>query len=155
MTDQGYRLRRATEGDVAQLVSLLAVLFAVEVDFKIDPEKQGRGLRMLINREASVVHCVEAEGRIVGMCSAQCLVSTAEGGLSALVEDLVVVEPHRGRGVGAMLLSSIEAWAANHGISRLQLLADKTNLSALAFYARMGWGETHMVCRRKQIQDFL
>ncbi|SCY66903.1 GNAT family N-acetyltransferase [Desulfoluna spongiiphila] len=149
MRDRRYRLRQAREGDIGQLVSLLGVLFALEQDFTIDPEIQGRGLRMLMGLEGSVIQCVESGGRIVGMCSAQCLVSTAEGGLSALVEDLVVAEDHRGKGLGAMLLSSVEIWAESHGALRLQLLADQTNLEALGFYNRMGWRETRMVCRRK------
>ena len=45
------------------------------------------------------------------MITGQLLVSTAEGGTSALVEDLVVAESHRGRGVGAGLLAEIERWA--------------------------------------------
>ena len=149
MGGYGYCLRQAAEGDIGQLISLLGFLFALEKDFTIDPEKQGRGLRMLMNREASVIQCVEVGGRIVGMCSAQCLVSTAEGGLSALVEDLVVEKVHRGKGLGAMLLSSVEAWALRHGALRLQLLVDRTNFNALRFYSRMGWEETRMVCRRK------
>ncbi|VFQ47144.1 GNAT family N-acetyltransferase [Desulfoluna butyratoxydans] len=149
MAGGGYVLRRAGEKDIQGLVSLLAVLFALEEDFAIDPEKQARGLRMLLSRYDAVILCVEAFGRVVAMCSAQCLVSTAEGGLSALVEDLVVEEAHRGRGFGAMLLAAVETWARGLGASRLQLLADKTNRNALAFYSRMGWAETRMVCRRK------
>lgn len=150
MTDGAYLLRLAGQEDIQGLVSLLAVLFALEADFAIDPEKQARGLRMLLSRDDSVVLCVEAGGRVVAMCSAQCLVSTAEGGLSALVEDLVVEEVHRGHGLGAMLLAGVEAWARGLGASRLQLLADKTNRNALGFYSRMGWAETRMVCRRKR-----
>jgi GNAT superfamily N-acetyltransferase len=77
------------------------------------------------------------------------VVSTAEGGLSALVEDLVVDEPERGKGVGRALLTGIEGWAFSRGATRLQLLADRGNAPALAFYAREGWSSTRLVCLRR------
>jgi GNAT superfamily N-acetyltransferase len=83
------------------------------------------------------------------MVTAQLVVSTAEGARSALVEDLVVDAAERGRGVGASLLGAIEAWARARGATRLQLLADRENAPALAFYARMGWTGTRLVCLRR------
>lgn len=97
------------------------------------------------------VLAAEAGGRVVGMASAQVLISTAEGGFSAVVEDVVVAESWRGRGIGWMLVTAIERWAADRGVSRLQLLADRTNAPALHFYARHGWKTTRLICLRKMI----
>jgi GNAT superfamily N-acetyltransferase len=96
------------------------------------------------------VQVAEAEGTVVGMGTAQLLISTAEGGLVALVEDIVVDTQWRGRGIGRMLVSALEQWASLHGATRLQLLADRTNFSALDFYDRIGWRPTRMICLRRR-----
>ncbi|BCS95970.1 hypothetical protein DSLASN_16020 [Desulfoluna limicola] len=144
-------VRRATTDDVAALAGLLGALFKIETEFLIDHEKQTQGLMMLLESGASVIHCAEIKGVVVGMCSAQSLVSTAMGGLSALVEDLVVHEDHRRKGIGTLLLASIETWAREQGAMRLHLLADTQNKKAKKFYTKLRWGETRMVCRRKYV----
>jgi GNAT superfamily N-acetyltransferase len=91
----------------------------------------------------------ERRGARIGMVTAQLVVSTAEGAPSALVEDMVVDAAARGRGTGAALLRAIERWARERGATRLQLLADRENAPALAFYARSGWTATRLVCLRR------
>ena len=92
----------------------------------------------------------EVEGAVVGMGTAQLLISTAEGGVGALVEDIVVDTQWRGRGIGRKLVAALERWALDHGATRLQLLADRTNFSALDFYDRIGWRPTRMICLRRR-----
>jgi GNAT superfamily N-acetyltransferase len=131
-------------------VRLLGQLFAIEADFHPDARKQQRGLELLLaepDRSAALV--AERGGAVVGMVTAQLVVSTAEGARSALVEDMVVDEAERGSGVGRALLEAIEAWAARSGATRLQLLADRENAPALGFYGRMGWRGTRLVCLRR------
>jgi GNAT superfamily N-acetyltransferase len=76
------------------------------------------------------------------------LVSTAEGGLSLLVEDVVVQEQWRGRGVGRLLIEALSGWAKANKVSRLQLLADRNNIPALDFYRRLDWHTTELICLR-------
>ena len=70
---------------------------------------------MLAEPERRVVLVAERAGEVVGMVTAQLVVSTAEGGPAALVEDMVVDAAERGRGVGRALLEAVEAWAAARG----------------------------------------
>lgn len=143
-------IRSAARSDLDALVSLLGVLFSIEADFRPDPERQRRGLlRALTDPDRAGVLVAERAGAVIGMVTAQLVVSTAEGGASAWIEDMVVAAPERGRGVGRRLLEAIEAWATARGASRLQLLADRDNAPALAFYARLGWSPTRLVCLRR------
>lgn len=136
--------------DVDRLVGLLRQLFELEADFHPDDARQRAGLRMMLDdAERRTVLVAERGGAVVGMVTAQLVVSTAEGAPSGLVEDMVVDVAERGRGVGAALLRAIEAWARARGATRLQLLADRGNAPALAFYARMGWAGTRLVCLRR------
>lgn len=134
---------------IPQLVELLHGLFALESDFAFDAVKAERGLRLLLECGDALVLAAEAEGRVVGMCTVQTLISTAEGGAVGQVEDVVVADGWRGQGVGRRLLAQAERWASGRGLTRLQLLADRNNGPALDFYGRVGWADTQLVCRRR------
>lgn len=142
-------IRRAEPRDVDGLVRLLATLFAIEADFACDADKQRRGLELLIASAKDCVLVAESGGGVVGMCSVQGVVSTAEGGPVGWVEDVVVAPDHAGRGIGRRLLAAAEAWAVEQGWTRLQLLADRNNAAALGFYGHLGWGRTELVALRK------
>jgi GNAT superfamily N-acetyltransferase len=145
-----HRIRPACATDLPTLVRLLGELFTLEADFTRDPERQHFGLAlMLSDRRSRAVLVAERGGEVIGMVTAQLVVSTAEGGLSALVEDMVVDAGSRGRGVGRALLAAIEGWAVERGATRLQLLADRENAPALAFYGRAAWSPTRLVCLRR------
>jgi GNAT superfamily N-acetyltransferase len=147
----GVRIRSATPADLPALVALVGELFAIEADFRPDPARQRIGLALLLaDRERSAVLVAERSGQVIGMVTAQLVISTAEGALSALVEDMIVDARHRGEGAGRALLGAIEAWAHGRGAMRLQLLADRDNAPALAFYERLGWRGTRLVCLRRR-----
>ena len=144
-------IRRAAAADVDALCGLLRILFSLERDFAFDAVKARRSLSLLLEREDALLLAAEAEGQVAGMCSVQTLISTAEGGPVGLVEDLVVTEAWRGRGIGRMLLGEVERWAVSRGLTRLQLLTDSGNRPTLDFYDRLGWSGTHLVVRRKMV----
>jgi ribosomal protein S18 acetylase RimI-like enzyme len=143
--------RKARHEDVDQLVTLLRLLFSIEEDFSFDEVKQRRGLVMLLHSDRGCILVAEAVGRVIGMCTGQLVVSTAEGGPAVVVEDMVVDPAHRRRGVGRSLMKAMAGWAEEQGATRLQLLADKNNPLALAFYERIGWQTTALICLRQHI----
>lgn len=150
-------IRNANTADLEAMTTLLGSLFCLEADFTADGEAQRRGLAMMLDGcgKHRCVQVAEVAGKVVGMCTAQTLISTAEGGIVALVEDMVVADGFRGRGIGRRLMESVEAWARAHGARRLQLLADRTNASALAFYERIGWLPTRLICLRRKWEKTL
>jgi ribosomal protein S18 acetylase RimI-like enzyme len=144
-------VRKARQEDLEQLVGLLRLLFTIEEDFSFDAAKQQQGLALLLNNDRGCVLAAEADGRVVGMCTGQLVISTAEGGPAVLVEDVVVAPPHRGQGIGRALMNALIDWAGAQGATRLQLLADKNNPPALAFYGRLGWQTTALICLRQHL----
>lgn len=142
-------IRRAKLADIDELDMLLTDLFTIEADFKPNTDKQKQGLKLLINSDTTCLLVAENNGKVIGMCSVQTLISTAEGGPVGLLEDMIIAKGYRGKGVGELLLTEMEKWSADHGLLRLQLLADKNNLPALQFYEKCFWESTSLVCWRK------
>jgi len=142
-------LRKARPQDLEQLTVLLRLLFAIEADFSFNAAKQRQGLALMLDNDRGCILVVEEAGRIIGMCTGQLVISTAEGGLAVLVEDVVVESGHRGRGVGRDLMAAMAGWGLEQGATRLQLLADKNNFPALSFYENIGWRMTALICLRQ------
>jgi GNAT superfamily N-acetyltransferase len=146
----GLSIRHARSCDLDAMVALLAELFALEADFHADAARQRRGLSLMLeDRLRRAILVAEIGGQVVGMVTGQMLVSTAEGGATVLVEDMVVAETVRHRGIGRRLLRAVEEWSTARGASRLQLLADRENHPALRFYEARGWRGTRLVCLRR------
>lgn len=141
-------IRCATTEDSDAMLVLLNQLFGVEQDFRFDAPTQRRGLAMLLASSLARVFVAEAEGVVRGMATGQLVVSTAQGGLSVLVEDVVVDGGWRRRGIGTLLLAELRRWARSQGADRMQLLADRDNETGLAWYRRRGWQHTNLICLR-------
>ena len=144
-----FTIRRADRLDVPALVRLLHLLFSIEADFTFDEKRQKQGLHLLLESAANCVLVAEIDRQVVGMCSGQLTISTAEGSVALLVEDVVVEKKWQGRGIGRSLMDRLARWAAEKGASRMQLLADRDNAEALRFYEKLGWQQTRLICLRK------
>jgi ribosomal protein S18 acetylase RimI-like enzyme len=143
-------IRRAKSSDIPHLVDLLRDLFSIEADFEFDAGLQEQGLCMLLQSpETRCIMVAETDNNVVGMCTAQLVVSTAKGGFSGLIEDMVIRHEYRGKGLGSRLLDAVEKWCFSSGTRRIQLLADKNNKKALRFYSKYGWQNTQLICLRK------
>lgn len=140
----------ATLADVNELSGLLDKLFSIEQDFQPNTERQIKGMSLLLQHpDRAVIKVAKDEaGRLIGMVSAQLVISTAEGAPSAWVEDMVVRDEYRGKGMGRALLDSVLEWAKSKGATRAQLLVDMDNEPALGYYQHLGWQATRLGARR-------
>ena len=147
------KIRSAKIEDIPQLVILLKALFNIEADFEINPDKQSRGLKLLLNNDKACVLVAELidDNKILSMCSLQTFISTAEGGEVGFIEDLIVDADYRHQGIATKLLTEILLWARQKDLTRIQLLADKTNTSALAFYEQQHWQSTQLICLKQSL----
>jgi len=143
-------IRPARTDDLSSMTSLLSELFTIETDFSPDIRRQRQGLADLMANAAASILVAVMDNRIVGMCSLQPLISTAEGGTVGMIEDLVVSAAFRRQGIGLALLKNIEQLAQQKNMHRLQLLTNRNNAAALSFYEKFGWHLTHMVAMRKK-----
>lgn len=145
-------LGTATRQDLPQLVALLGVLFSQEAEFVPDDAKQTRALEKILSDESvGRIHVAREGGKVVAMASLLYSISTAEGGLAASFEDLVVLPGYRGKGIGKALLGYVVAEARKQGVLRLTLLTDRQNKRAQALYRKLGFAESSMKAMRLKL----
>jgi GNAT superfamily N-acetyltransferase len=144
------RIESANPDDISVLSELLDSLFSIEQDFQPNTERQTKGLALLLQHpdRACIRVARNEDGSLIGMVSAQLVISTAQGAPSAWVEDMVVRDGWRGQGVGQALLDNLLDWARSRGATRAQLLVDIDNTPAVGYYDHLGWDSTRLAARR-------
>jgi GNAT superfamily N-acetyltransferase len=152
--DSIIKIETGTKLDIPALSRLIAALFSVEEDFTPNLNAHAKGLELLIDR-GGVVFVARAGTEIAAMATVQLVASTAEGALSAWIEDVFVLPDYRKRGTGRELICAIEDWAKAQGATRLQLLAEETNHPALSFYDAIGFSRTSLRALKKSIRNSL
>jgi GNAT superfamily N-acetyltransferase len=146
------RLGAATLEDLPQLVALLGVLFSQEAEFVPDDAKQTRALeKILSDASAGRIYVARDGDKVVAMAGLIYGISTAEGGLAASFEDLVVLPGHRGKGIGKALVQHVIAEARKEGVLRLTLLTDRENDRAQALYRKLGFTDSTMKAMRLKL----
>jgi GNAT superfamily N-acetyltransferase len=146
-------LGAATREELPQLVALLGMLFSEEAEFAPDDARQARALTKILGDESvGRIYVAREDGRVAAMASLLYSVSTAEGGLVASFEDLVVLPERRGRGVGSALVRFVVSEARRQGVLRLILLTDSHNKRAQELYAKAGFRASGMLPMRLYLQ---
>jgi GNAT superfamily N-acetyltransferase len=136
----------ATLADLDELVHLLNVLFTRDIEFEPDYIKQRIGLELIIlNPEIGEILVMKMDGKAIGMVSLLYSISTALGGKVATLEDMVIAEEFRRKGLGAELLKEAVSFARKRGCLRLTLLTDFNNDTAIKFYERAGFNLSKMI----------
>ena len=121
-------VRVAGPDELDECLAVRRVVFVQEQRVPLELEVDGR------DPEALHVIARDEAGRAVGTAR---LRVTADG--QAKVERVAVLATHRGRGIGAQLMSALEAEARRRGHRAVTLAAQTP---ALAFYAARGY-EAH------------
>lgn len=130
------RIRNAKPEDVNAIHALIGELAEFEKaphEFVNTPEKllkDGFGDNPLY-----MCFVAEVEGQVAGMSFCYVRYSTWKGKVLYL-EDLIVKEEYRGKGIGTALFAHTIAYAREHGYFRLQWQVLDWNEPAIAFYRK-------------------
>lgn len=139
----------ARQEDLPDLVALLGILFSQEAEFIPDDARQTRALDKILSDESvGRVYVAREDGRVVAMATLLYTISTAEGGVAALLEDVIVLPGNRGRGVGTALLKHALEEARKQGVLRITLLTDAQNSRAQSLYLKLGFAPSSMTPMR-------
>jgi RimJ/RimL family protein N-acetyltransferase len=143
-TRETWSVRRATADDLEALFDLVAPI--------VDEDKW-LGAQPPLDRSASIERwsadlddpsaarfVVEDGGRLVGEANAHVNGGRADLGMAVALD-------HRGRGVGAVLLSALIAWARATGAHKVTLQVWPHNVAARRLYERFGFVEEGRLLR--------
>ncbi|MBF6057984.1 MULTISPECIES: GNAT family N-acetyltransferase [Thiomicrorhabdus] len=137
-------IQPAQPQDISPMVELLRILFAIEVDFNFDPVKHRTAFEHIVADENCGALLALSEDKVIGMCTAQWVYSTATGQKSAWIEDVIVHPDFQGKGVGHLLMEAITQWCRNNGCNRMQLAYDLQNQAAIHFYLKQEFTKTQL-----------
>jgi len=145
-------IRIADINDIPQLCTLLHILFSQELEFSPNKKLQSEGLSEIINRPEVGDIVIATEGsRIIGMVNILYTISTALGGVVAILEDMLVSPNERGKGIGSKMLTYSLELAISKGCQRITLLTDDDNETAHRFYEKHGFNRSSMTVYRKSL----
>ncbi len=143
---QEITARDATADDMGAMLGLLEQLYTIEPQFSFDETLQRQGLtHVLENPGLARIVLVEIDGRVIALANLQFSISTAMGGLSVHIDDFIVDEPFRKKGVGGLLMDAIATMSKQMGAVRLTVNIDVTNEAGLAFYSRSGFESVNLM----------
>ena len=135
--------------DLPELADLLNDLFTQDIEFVPDLEKQKNGLEAIIrNPEIGEILVLKGDGKILGMVGLLYSISTALGGKVAILEDMIIHQDYRQKGLGKELLGEAIRFSKERNCLRLTLLTDFNNDTAINFYQHFGFKRSEMIPMR-------
>ena len=101
-------IRSAVASDRSALFELVR---AFSTPTPPDSEQFSKALEAKLPDPSSCLLVAELERRLLGYVSGYCHATFYAGGVTAWVDELLVLEPFRGTGVGRQLMDAFEEWA--------------------------------------------
>jgi GNAT superfamily N-acetyltransferase len=140
VSEPRYTIRAATVGDWPQVAGLLVELGRdVSPSAVNNPSYEIRFGGHLALRESRTLVAEEPGGRLLGLLDMEFRQRLGHPRPQAWVNDLVVTEPERGKGVGRALLARAEELARKRGCFRMSLETGGWRQATHRFYEREGW----------------
>ena len=154
-----FKIRKAKHEDMESVLKLITELAV----FEKEPDAVKITVNDLIDNgfkehPSFYLYLAEMEGVIVGMALFYHRFSTWEGA-SLHLEDLIVTEQHRQKGIGKALYDKVLNFALENGINRVEWVVLDWNKPAVDFYKSTGATvfEEWNICQmsRKKISEYL
>lgn len=121
--------------DLPDIIRLLNQLWA---DKFLNPEDVQSVLKRYIEDENYEMYCFE-EGKILGIISISKRRAFYCGDKVAIIEDLIVDEQSRGKGIGKELVEFVERELKKEGIKGIELVSDVHRSEAHEFWDKLGY----------------
>lgn len=138
-----FRIREAVETDLETIMSLIGELAAYErLAHEAVADKEDMRRYLFGDRPAAEVLIAETRHEVspvpIGFALFFGTFSTFMGKPGIYLEDVFVLEEHRGRGVGKALLRRLASIAVARGCGRLEWSVLDWNEPSITFYQRLG-----------------
>lgn len=142
----GIVIRRAEESDLPAIGKLLEDLIDAMVNTEgIDTGIAVKNCERLLNNASSHILVAAREGTPVGFINFTVRQTILHHSPSGLIDELVVAEEYRGKGVGRQLVLAAIEKCRELECCEVEVSTEKTNLKAGEFYKQCGFEERGML----------
>jgi ribosomal protein S18 acetylase RimI-like enzyme len=149
---EDVRLRRGRIDDLDQAFELITELRRASNDAEgIDRKSFTAIFDRCLNAPTKRLLVAEHQGSLVGLISMHTGESLYDDKPWAEVDELVIREGCRSRGIGTRLMDEAVTFARENGCGRLTLTTDKDNADAARFYNRYGLESSEEIILEKQL----
>ena len=118
---------------------VLALLRQLWPNKTLDSESLRKVYERALASDRQVYLSAGCDGRIVGFGSLSIKSNLWNEAFVGFVDEMVVDEAHRGRGIGTQILDHLISWARDRGCNRIELDSAFHRKDAHAFYERRGF----------------
>ncbi len=136
--------------DLGAVRSLLASLAEhLGERFAVDPYESESSVAHMIEQPDEYALFVCDDPTVVGFVSVVCYRTLFHRRGTALINELVVAESHRGRGIGAALVARAHEAARARGVDEIEVGVKPGNIDAVRFYRRCGFDQEYLLLGRR------
>jgi GNAT superfamily N-acetyltransferase len=130
------QIRECTAEDFDGVVVLLRQLWP---DRLLDPSALRSAFAGALSSNGQHFLCAESDRKVVAFGSLTLKRSLWHAATIGYVDEMVVDESHRGRGIGSQLLEQLISWARDQGCSDIELDSALHRKDAHVFYEKRGF----------------
>lgn len=141
-------IREARLEDIPAIATLLQALIAMHDKAPPVVRRLASNVEYVLQSPDTWYFVAETDDALVGMLQVNQRYSTWDDGHYGYIEDFIVAEGWRGRGVGVQLLAHVEAQARTRAWVRLDLDVRAMN-DAVRLYERAGYRKTDYLIYRR------
>jgi ribosomal protein S18 acetylase RimI-like enzyme len=139
-------IRKSTSEDFEQIYALLNQLWP---GAKLSRRKLRIAFRRALRSDHQHYLCAVDNQVIIGLCTLSMKSSLWQQGTIAHIDELVVDQVYRGRGIGTALMKKAFTIAGKRGCSQIELDSAFHRKRAHSFYERLGFENRAYVFSRK------
>jgi ribosomal protein S18 acetylase RimI-like enzyme len=143
-----HYIRLATRGDLEEIVALWKALMDLTADYNVHyrlragaTDHQHAAFVEYLRRDDSYLLVGENEHRLVSFSNGFLTLPARTFGQATIgvLENLFVVEDHRGSGWGRATAEAAMSWLGRHGADEVHINVIPKNVGSLKFWRRMGF----------------
>lgn len=132
-------VRAATSDSIATILPMMRAFYALEHIHFAESHSRPALERLIGDPERGRVFLAELDGSIIGYCAICFGYSLEFGGRDAFVDEIFLLEEHRGKGYGEAVLEFVAGEARALGVKALHLEVERNNDRAQRLYDRAGF----------------
>lgn len=142
-------IRKATEADLPIIEKLMIELIeSMDNTEGFDKNMVSENYRNLLNDVNSHILVAETSGTVIGFINFTIRRTLLHPALSGLIDELVVANSYRGKGVGKQLIYAAIEKCKQLGCCEVEVTTEFTNTNARTFYKRCGFKEMGVILEK-------